>query len=457
MDDQTTARRTFLKQASLGLAAPVLAQLFAVRRVFAGELPETGAAISGEPFSRLRDAYSLSPEVTYFNHASIGTIPRAVQKARQGYLEVCETNPWLHMWGGAWEEPREEVRRKASALLHCRPDEVAFTHNTTETFNLLAQGLPLGRGDEVVFSSLNHTGASACWHHHAETRGYRVRSFDFPVLEVPRMTKDDVLAVYDSAISRRTRALVVPHVDNVVGLLHPVSDLSRLARSRGVEFVAVDAAQTVGMLPVDAGAMGVDVVASSPHKWLQAPKGLGLAYVRREIQDVLRPMWVTWGQERWRGTARVFEDYGTRNLPEVLALGDAIDFQQKLGETVKAEHHRKLRERVRAAVEASPKLAWRSPESWELSAALYAVEVRGEKSQDVFQKLYREHGFVVRPFSTGELETVRLSPNVANTVDDVERFFDRLARADHRRQAHASGRIGDRPTGWSAGARGRVR
>ncbi len=330
------------------------------------------------------------------------------------------------MWGGVWEEPREEVRAKAAELLGAAPGEVAFTHNTTETFNVLAHGLPLGQGDDVVFSSLNHTGASACWFHVAEARGFRVRRFDFPVLDVPRMTDDDVLELYDEHIDRRTRVLVLPHVDNMVGLRHPVRRLAALARSRGVRFVAVDAAQTVGMLPVDVGAMGVDVYATSPHKWLQAPKGLGLAYVRREIQQQLRPMWVTWGQERWRGSARIFEDYGTRNLPEVLALGDAIDFQQKLGAAAKERHHRALRRHVRAAVEANPRLTWRSPESWDRSGALYAVEVRGEKSRTVFERLFREHGFVFRPFETQGLDTLRLSPNVANTEDEVDRLFEVL-------------------------------
>ena len=416
-----TTRRRFLGQAGTALAAPFLAQLAATRRAFAADLPESG------PFDQLREMYSLDPGVTYLNHASIGTVPRLVQQAQQRYLELCETNPWLHMWGGAWEEPREEVRRKAAALMGCRANEVALTHNTTETFNVLASGLPLGRGDEVLMSSLTHSGASVCFRHAAETRAYRVTSFDFPVLEVPTMTSDDVLALFDRHITRRTRLLVLPHVDNTVGLRHPVRELAALARSRGVRWVVVDAAQTVGMLPVDVPTLGVDVVASSPHKWLQSPKGLGLAYVRREVQDELRPMWVTWGRERWGDSARKYEDYGTRNLAEVLALGDAMDFQDSLGEEAKERHHRRLWEHTRAAVAASPRLIWRSPVRWDLGAALYAIEVRGEKSRDVFSRLFDEHGFVFRPFDALGLNTIRLSPNVTNTTDEIDRLVALLA------------------------------
>lgn len=144
MTDQGSERRTFLKQAGVGLAAPLMAQLFGIRRAVAEELSQPQADDVPTMFARLRELYLLDPEVTYLNHASIGTIPRAVQVARQRYLELCETNPWLHMWGGAWEEPREEVRRKAARLLRCTPEEITFSHNTTETFNLLAGGVAPG-------------------------------------------------------------------------------------------------------------------------------------------------------------------------------------------------------------------------------------------------------------------------------------------------------------------------
>ncbi|MEE8525444.1 MAG: aminotransferase class V-fold PLP-dependent enzyme [Thermoanaerobaculia bacterium] len=417
----TSSRRTFLERAALGAAAmPVVEQLLSARRVFAQELEATVPAASG---ALATDAYTLDPGVTYLNHASIGTIPAVVQNARRRYLEICETNPWFYMWSGEWDQPRERVRGQAAELLGCDAAEVAFTHNTTEAFNVLALGLPLGKGDEVLFSSLNHSGASACWEHHAAERGYRVRRFDFPLRQVPRLESAEILDLYDRQIQARTRVLVLPHLDNTLGLRHPVAEIARLARDKGVRFIAVDGAQTVGMLPVDVSAMGVDVYATSPHKWLQAPKGLGLIYVRREIQDQLRPMWVTWGQQRWQGTARVYEDYGTRNLAEVLALGDAIEFQQHLGAAAKEAHHRRLWNHARRLVEASPRLSWRSPTSWELSGALYAVEVEGKNSRELFASLFQEHGFVLRPFATEGLQTLRLSPNVANTRDDLDRLF----------------------------------
>jgi len=399
-----------------------MASLMKIDEALAAEmerLPTRGPS----PLATVRDRYLLSPDVIYFNHGSIGTIPRVVNEARAAYLELCETNPWLYMWGGAWEEPREAVRQLSADLLGCQAAEVAFTHNTTEGFNTLAGGLELGPGDEVLFSSLNHAGAAICWQHYAETRGYTVKSFDFPILDIPNMTANDVLNAYDRNITSATRVLVIPHVDNIVGLRYPVKELAALAKSKGVEIVAVDGAQAVGMIEVDVADLGVDVYCTSPHKWLQAPKGLGLMYVRQDLQDDIRPIWVTWGQDRWRGSARVFEDYGTRNLAEILTLGDAIEFQNNLGDATKESRYRELWETFRTATEESSRVTWRSPTTWEMSVSLYALEIEDITSQAAFNHMYEEHGFVFRPFGTQGLNTVRISPNVYNSEEEIERFF----------------------------------
>lgn len=420
------SRRSFLKaMAASAVAGPLVSRLVAVEEAFGAELGATRALRTPRIESEAMEAlYLLDPDIVYLNHASIGTIPRAVHDARAHYLELCESNPWLYMWGGAWEEAREGVRADAAALLGCQSTELAITHNTTEGFNLLAHGLPVGAGDEVLFSSLNHDGASVCWNHLAPVRGFEVRRFRFPVEDVSGMTEEDVLQVYSSQIGSATRVLVLPHIDNAVGIRIPLDRLSRMARDRGVEFILVDGAQTAGMIPLDLDASGVDAYSTSPHKWLQAPKGLGLLYVRSSTLERLRPMWVTWGQNRWRGTARVLEDYGTRNLPELLALGDAVSFQNTLGDTEKQRRLQEIWQRMYDRVDASPTLTWNSPRGWDSGGSLVNVGIAGVDAPDVSNRLYADHGVVLRPFRTEGLNGVRLSPNVSTTNEKIDQFFD---------------------------------
>ncbi|MEM7199763.1 MAG: aminotransferase class V-fold PLP-dependent enzyme [Planctomycetota bacterium] len=412
------SRRRFLGSA-LGVAA--LGPLADVRAAFAADLQATGQDPS-------REDYALDPTAIYLNHASLGTVPRAVHKAHLGYLDTLERNPWLYTFGGAWDASREQTREAAAALLGCDADEVALTHNTTEAFNLLAAGLPLGTGDEVVFSALNHSGASVCWHHWAKQRGYAVRKFALPPTEAARMTTEELVAAHVEPLTERTKILVLPHVDNMVGVRHPIAEITRAAKRAGVEFVAVDGAQAVGMFDVDVTALGVDFYATSAHKWLQAPKGSGLLVVRRALRDVVHPMWVTWGQAIWSDSARRFEDYGTRDLPAVLALGDAMAALPRITPERRQRHFAALRTALRRRVESVPQLDWRSPAEWADGGSLASIEVRGHSARDVAKQLWERHRIVVRGFDGDGLNALRVSPGLATGPKDCERLLDVLTR-----------------------------
>jgi len=413
-----TSRRDFLKTLATGSTVSVLSMLTPVELVFreklinkfsAGKLPTKGD-------------YSLDKQIKYLNHGSIGTIPKIVQEAHREYLSLCESNPWFYMWSGEWEEPIESVRQKTAKFLNADSDEISFPHNTTEVYNLLALGLPLGSGDEVLFSNLNHAGASIPFHIHSEKRGYSVKVFDIPVDDLTNITKDDILDLYEANITTRTKLVVIPHIDNTFGLRQPVKEITALARSKGVEFVSLDTAQTMGMIPINVKDLDIDVIGTSAHKWIQAPKGVSVAYFNKRIHQKLDPMWVTWGQKDWKDSARKFEDYGTRNLPEVLTLGHSIDFQTNIDRSLKADKLKSLWKHAQNLCEQNSNTVWRSPSDWELSGSLFIVELKNEKPSIVSKKLFQDKGFVFRPFD--QHSTIRISPNLFNTTEELDQLFD---------------------------------
>jgi selenocysteine lyase/cysteine desulfurase len=243
---------------------------------------------------------------------------------------------------------------------------------------------------------------------------------------VPQMESQDILDHHDRAIGARTRVLVIPHIDNMVGLRHPLPAIAELAHARGVKYVVVDGAQSAGMIPLDLAASGADAYAMSTHKWIQSPKGLGLLYLTEELQSELKPMSVTWGQTRWQGTPRIFEDYGTRNLAALLALGDALEFQAAIGVQVVTTRHQEVFDHVRARVESSAVLEWRSPRDWELGASLMSIGFNGPRSSDLASTLLDEERIVLRAFSVQGLEFVRISPNVMNDDQEIDLFMTAL-------------------------------
>ena len=425
MNGPDLERRSFLRTlaggaAGVGLLGSFEALSAAVRPGAHGR--PTGPAGALDP-EALRADYLLDPSIVYLNHASIGTIPAAVHQARTGYLSLCETHPHLYMWGGAWDAARADARAALAEYVGSIPERIALTHNTTEGFNLFANGLPIGPGDEVLFSDVCHHGASECFERFAPRRGFSVRHAAWPLEDAAEMSTQDIVDATLSPIGPATRVFVVPHMDNMIGVRIPLAAVVDGARARGVEWVLADGAQTTGMVPLALDASGVDGYAGSPHKWLQAPKGLGFLHVADRLAEVLEPMWVTSRPGAW-DDARRFEDYGTRNLPETLTLYDAVAWQGQLErDGAKDARLRAMRTRLRDAVDASPRLEWRSPRAWDDGGSLVAVRVRGRPAPELGARLWEEHGVVVRAFGGGRLDTLRISPNVMTTDAELDRLL----------------------------------
>jgi len=424
MTSTPTTRRSFLRTlAAAGAASPLLARAERLEATLApGVAPVPFDAYSPASVAALRGQYLLADDLVYLNHASIGTVPAPVHRAHVGYLELCESSPSLYTWGAVWREVTEDTRRAAASLVGCRPDDLAITHNTTEAFSILAHGLPLGPGDEVLFSSLNHAGASVAWDGLAARRGFTVRRFDFPLERASELTVDEVVEVHARAVSGRTRALVFPHVDNLVGMAHPVRAIADAVRARGVEFVLVDGAQSAGMLQLDLSAAGVDAYAMSPHKWLQAPKGLGLFWVSPQLRPALPRMWFKTGGTRIEESARKYEDYSTRAWPAVVALGDALAFQASLGAVEKERRYRSLWARVHERTVEDARLVWKSPTAPELRSVIMAVGIRGASAPDVAPRLLEGVGAELRAFAP-PLNALRVSPNLATGEDELDRVL----------------------------------
>lgn len=416
-------RRHFLQALGMtAIGAPVASSLAGVTQ----QLEQVLYTVPADNALALQQYYFLPEDFTYLNHASIGTVPRPVHEAHVRYLELCETSPSLYIWGEPWRLLAQEVRQQAALLMGVDANDVAITHNTTEGFNILAHGLPLGPGDEVLFSSLNHPGAAVAWQRMAEQHGFSVRQFDFPIDDTASMTLSDIVALHEQQLGARTRVLVIPHIDNIIGLRHPLPEIATMAKAKGVEWVLVDGAQAVGMIPVNLRNSGVDAYASSPHKWVQSPKGLGLFWATPELQATLPPMWHRTPDKGLAGSARQYEDYSTRAWPAVVALGDALAFQSALGEEQKQQRYQAIWSRLRQRVAAEPKLSWLSPDNWEASSMIVAVRVEGRSARDIAATLDSQYKVDLRAFGGSQMNHLRLAPNMATTDAQLDRVLDLL-------------------------------
>ena len=174
----------------------------------------------------------------------------------------------------------------------CTRDEIALLRNATEANSYIANGLDMKPGDEVLMTDQEHPGGEQPWQLKAKRYGIVVKK-----VKLPEPVKDapQVLNLFSDAIGPRTRVIFFSHITTVTGVVLPAKELCALARSKGI-LSAVDGAHVTGMMQLDLHDIGCDMYSSSPHKWLQAPKGSGFLYVRNDAMDYL---WNTIATAGW--------------------------------------------------------------------------------------------------------------------------------------------------------------
>ncbi|MFG0256452.1 MAG: aminotransferase class V-fold PLP-dependent enzyme [Phycisphaerales bacterium JB043] len=383
-----------------------------------------GCATGARPIASERESSGLAPGVTYFNHASLGTCPESVVRKQIEMIRHRETNPWRYMHGHGWDDEKQAYREAMCRSLGCTDEMFTCTHTTQEACHILASGLPLGPDDEVLFSSINHFSCDQCWHRWGALRGYSVREFEFPIERAPELTEKEIVDLHIDQIGPRTSVLVLPHVDYLLGLRHPIEAITRDAKRRGVRYVVVDGAQIHGMLPVDVRALGVDAYVGSSHKWMQTPKGVGYLVTRPELHFEMARMWtlgpIEHGSDLEVNTTRDFACWFSS--VEAVRLRETYGYER--AERVLCD----LRDHAYERVRPNGRLRWNSPVGWELGCSIVCFEVRGVEQRDVLARMRETHGYVFRSFDRDYYRGIRLSFHVQNTHEQIDSFFDTLER-----------------------------
>ena len=373
----------------------------------------SGGAASDAFWEEIRRQFSFREERVPMNAANLCPSPRVV--AERVYTltrdidQDCSSQNRRKFRGLL-----EASRAKVAGALGVTADEVALVRNTSEANNIINNGLPLKTGDEVVVWDQNHPTNNVAWDVRAARFGLTVTRVATPVHPTG---VDELVGVFERALTPSTRVLAITHASNVSGIRLPVADLCEMAHRRGIH-VHVDGAQSWGVLDVDLAALGCDSFSASAHKWFVGPKEVGLLYVKAEHiariwPNVVAPSWGSQVEPRPVG-ARKFESMGQRDDAALAAIGTTVDFHERVGaariEARVTELATRLKEGLRDAG-----YALVTPEAPALSAGVCIAAVEGNRGALV-NALYEEHG--IAGAATGGL---RLCPHLYNTVAHIDR------------------------------------
>jgi selenocysteine lyase/cysteine desulfurase len=376
-----------------------------------------------ERFWRLvRESFPLTHDRIYFNNGGLGPSPFVVLDA------VHETTLELEEISETGHHRFDEARQRVAAFVGADPTEIAFTRNATEGMNIIARGLPLKPGDEILMTTHEHPGGAMPWLGRAKDDGLRVRLFE------PGKDAAENLERIERELTPRTRVLAISHITMTLGQVMPIKQICALARSKGV-FTAIDGAQVLGMVPVDLHDLGCDFYTSSGHKWLLGPKGTGVVYISKRMAKIFRPTFVgaysntVYDLDRlvleYRQDA-VSTEYGTRNVALPVGLATAVEFLETITMERVAAHGRKLAGRLKAGVAELPRVELLTPTDDADSASIVTFRVKNSEHTEIVGRLGKEFRMRVRPVGEHGLNAIRISLHVYNNEEEVDQLLAAL-------------------------------
>jgi selenocysteine lyase/cysteine desulfurase len=407
---EPTTRRSFLCQAGRTALAPAAVASFGELALLRASTPPGGE----DYWQMVRRQFAFPDNRVPMNAANLCPAPRAVADRVADLTRDIDADCSFHN-RAKFADLLETSRQKVARHLGVTADEVALVRNTSEANNTINNGLALKPGDEVVVWGQNHPTNNVAWDVRAARFGLHVRRVATPAepTDVGQLVR-----TFTDAFGHRTRALALTHVSNVSGLRLPVREICAAAHQRGI-FVHVDGAQSWGALNVDLRQLGCDSYAASAHKWFVGPKEVGLLYVRQERiaevwPNVVAPGWGNGVEPGVKG-ARKFESLGQRDDAALAAVATTVDFHLAIGPARVEARVYELASALKAGLkEAGVGLV--TPLDAALSAGVCVVRIPSGRREEVYNKLYSEHG--IAGASTGGL---RLCPHVYNTREHVER------------------------------------
>ncbi|MDY7040424.1 MAG: aminotransferase class V-fold PLP-dependent enzyme [Chloroflexota bacterium] len=231
-------------------------------------------------FEKLRAEIPASEAYTYLNHAAVSPLPRRVSETVASFVA---DRGWGPKFCSKWQYLDERFRQTAARLIRAAPEEIAFVHNTAEGLNAVAQSLPLAPGDNVVLCNMEYPANVYPWMN-LKSKGVETRI-------IPHCEGGLAVEHLEAAVNDRTRVVAVSSVEFATGFQNDLSRIGKMCREQGI-YLAVDAIQSLGMIPMDVRAYEIDFLAAGGYKWLMGPLGTGLLYVRHKLLHQLRPVYV---------------------------------------------------------------------------------------------------------------------------------------------------------------------
>lgn len=416
-------RRNFLSLAGKGLGLAALSSSTVaglLREVEAASksvahLTPAQAAMDEDYWSIIQNSFSVTPGIINLNNGGVSPSPRIVTEALVRYIWQQEDATAYTMWQ-ILEPQSETIRTGLAEVFGCDREEIAITRNASESLEVLLMGMDFKSGDEILTTTQDYPRMLTTLRQREKREGLALKLIKIPI---PPKDLNEIVAAFERGITNRTRLILMAHQVNITGQITPVKAVCEMARSRGIETI-VDGAHSFAQFDFKQSDLGCDYFGTSLHKWLYAPKGTGMLYVKR---DKIAKIWPLMAAESKQASdIRKFEEIGTHSAAPKLAIGEALLFHNGIGGKRKEARLRFLSRYWMNRLKDVPKIRFNTSFDPNQSCAIANVYIEGMEPSAIGDYLFREHKIFTTPIVHEEFKGIRITPNVYTTLGELDRF-----------------------------------
>jgi selenocysteine lyase/cysteine desulfurase len=420
-----TSRRNFLALAgkSVGLAAltqpaigALLKEVEAASRTVAHLSPEQ-AAMDEDYWSVIQNSFTVTRGIINLNNGGVSPSPRIVTEALVRYIWQQEDATAYTMWQ-ILEPQSETIRTGLAEIFGCDREEIAITRGASESLEILLNGIDFKSGDEILTTTQDYPRMLNTLKQRERREGLVLKLVQIPI---PPKNLSEIAAAFEKGITPKTKLILISHEVNLTGQITPVKAVCDMARARGIETI-VDGAHSFAQFEFTQKDLGCDYFGTSLHKWLYAPKGTGLLYVKR---DKIEKLWPLMAAEVTQShDIRKFEEVGTHSAAPRLAIGEAMLFHNGIGAKRKEARLRYLSRYWMNRLKDVPKIGFNTSFDPNQSCAIANVKVEGIEPTAIGSYLFNKHRVFTTPIVHEEFKGIRITPNVYTTLGELDRFCD---------------------------------
>lgn len=418
-------RRGFLSLVGRGIGlaaissasiAALLENVYAAARRVEHLTPEQ-AAMDEDFWFEIQQAFTVTRGIINLNNGGVSPSPRIVTEALVRYIWQQEDSPAYTMWQILLPQS-ETIRTALADLFGCDREEIAITRNASESLEILLMGIDLKSGDEILTTTQDYPRMLTTIRQRELREGLVLKMIKVPT---PPEHLDEITEAFEQAITRRTRLILISHVIYLTGQITPVREVCELARSKGID-VIVDGAHSFAHFDFKQKDLQCDYYGASLHKWLCAPKGTGLLYVKRDKIEKIWPLMAA--EKKQASDIRKFEEIGTHSAAPKLAIGEAILFHNGIGPKRKEARLRYLSRYWMNRLKELPNVRFHTSFEPNQSCGIANVEIIGVDPGALASYLFDKHKIFVTPIMHEEFKGIRITPHVYTTLKELDRFCE---------------------------------